>query len=188
MYNYREQYFGMGLSFDLALARDDADMAAAIWRNFMGCRGAQGIQLPDPTSEEPTPFVFRKAINAFGSKTEKLMDLDDAQIAKLELVDDGSGVYDHRPEEADLYVQYPETMLKLSTYIRTETERLASFSDEMVMSKLIPGTLWDHLAEMKFGPIKPVDLSGPLPLIQPEQHRIEMPPQDSEKVAREKIS
>ena len=61
---FREQWVGLGLSLDYSLglsspsaqalagpkaADADAEMAAAIWRNFLGARGAQGIVDPGRT-------------------------------------------------------------------------------------------------------------------------------------------
>ncbi|KAH9011065.1 hypothetical protein EDB84DRAFT_1569985 [Lactarius hengduanensis] len=56
-----------------------------------------------------------------------------ARAVREETRDDGSGVHDFGPEERDAYVQFPETMLVLTAYIRAEIARLAAIPDEKIM-------------------------------------------------------
>lgn len=125
---FREQWAGLGVSMDLALAQgSDAILAAAMWRNLLGARGAQGLALAlAPTSPVPE---FRRAVNPGGAMAR--MNL--ATREREERRDDGSGVHDFGPEERDAYVQFPETMLVLTAYVRGEIARLAAVSDEKVM-------------------------------------------------------
>jgi len=123
---FREQWAGLGLSLDLALAQgSDAILAGAIWRNYLGARGAQGLALalaPPPTSPVPE---FRRAVNQAR--------MSEAELAREERRDDGSGVHDFGPEDKDAYLRFPETMLVLTAYVRAEVARLADIPDEKVM-------------------------------------------------------
>lgn len=126
---FREQWAGLGLSLDLALAQgSDAMLAGSIWRNLLGARGAQGFALAlSPTHSSPTPPMpeFRRAVNQERmSETER---------TREERRDDGSGVHDFGPEDRDAYVLFPETMLVLTAYIRAEVARLANIPDERIM-------------------------------------------------------
>jgi cytochrome b pre-mRNA-processing protein 3 len=127
----REQCTGLGLALDLALAQSsDAILAGAIWRNLLGARGAHGLELalaPPQSSPPPTSPVpeFRRAVNQAR--------MSDAERAREERRDDGSGVHDFGPEERDAYVRFPETMLVLTAYVHAEVARLASVPDEKIM-------------------------------------------------------
>ncbi|KAI0253586.1 hypothetical protein BJV78DRAFT_1280900 [Lactifluus subvellereus] len=125
---FREQWAGLGVALDLALAQgSDAMLAAAMWRNLLGARGAQGLALAlAPTSPVPE---FRRAVNPGGAVARMS---EDAR-AREETRDDGSGVHDFGPEERDAYVAFPETMLVLTAYVRGEVARLAAASDEKIM-------------------------------------------------------
>ena len=125
---FREQWAGLGVALDLALAQgSDAVLAATMWRNLLGARGAQGLALAlAPTSPVPE---FRRAVNPGGAMARMSM----ATREKEERRDDGSGVHDFGPEERDAYVQFPETMLVLTAYVRGEVARLAAVSDEKIM-------------------------------------------------------
>ncbi|KAG6837466.1 hypothetical protein H0H93_009009 [Arthromyces matolae] len=70
-----------------------------------------------------------------------------AFISKEESQDDGSGVHDFLPEEADLYLEYPQLMLDIVGYIRRELVRLEKLSDQQVMRGP-----FEHL---KFGRVRP---------------------------------
>jgi cytochrome b pre-mRNA-processing protein 3 len=123
---FREQWAGLGLSLDLALSQSsDAILAGAIWRNLLGARGAQGLALalaPPPTSPVPE---FRRAVNQAR--------MSEAERAREERRDDGSGVHDFGPEHRDAYVRFPETMLVLTAYVRAEVARLAKIPDERIV-------------------------------------------------------
>jgi cytochrome b pre-mRNA-processing protein 3 len=122
---FREQWAGLGLSLDLALAQgSDAELAGAIWRNYLGARGAQGLSLALPPPTSPVP-EFRRAVNQAR--------MSEAERAREERRDDGSGVHDFGPENRDAYVRFPETMLVLTAYVRAEVARLADIPDERIM-------------------------------------------------------
>lgn len=147
---FREQYNGLGLSLDLGLVKGDMEMAGAIWRNFLGARGAQGILLP---SDNAPTTPFRRNINPTG-EVEGFGNMTPEQIEAEETKDDGSGVHDFAPHESDQYVRYPETMRTLTAYMRRELLRLEQLSDEELMGQMKIGTEWMGLDEIKFGPVK----------------------------------
>ncbi|KAK2467540.1 hypothetical protein APHAL10511_000395 [Amanita phalloides] len=138
---FKEQWMGLGLSFDLALMQGDMEMAAAVWRNLLGARGAQGIAYPSSTpSSSP---AYRRAVNLVGGE---VVDVSKIDVGEEELKDDGSGVHDFPPNEADKYVEYPELMLYLVGYVRRELARLEKVSDEEIMS--------GSLDKIKFGRVR----------------------------------
>ncbi|KAG7085653.1 hypothetical protein E1B28_003199 [Marasmius oreades] len=133
---FREQWMGMGMSFDLGLVKSDAELAAAVWRNLLGARGARGIDY--------SVGSFRRAVNLVGGNVE---DPEKVDFEKEEVRDDGSGVHDYGPGEVDKYVMYPELMEELVTYIRRELVRLEGISDSEIMDGYIS-------AVMKFGSLR----------------------------------
>jgi cytochrome b pre-mRNA-processing protein 3 len=139
---FKEQWAGMGLSFDLALVNGDQEMAGTIWRNLLGGRGARGIAYPN---SEGQTIQYRRAVNLVGGEVVNVAKLD---VDKEETMNDGSGVHDFPPPEVDKYVAYPELMLDLVAYIRRELIRLEQVSDHDIMS----GN-WEKL---KFGPIRSI--------------------------------
>lgn len=146
---FREQWAGLGVALDLALAQSsDGELAAAMWRNFLGARGAQGLALAlAPTSPVPE---FRRAVNPGGAVAR----LSDDARAREELRDDGSGVHDFGPEERDAYVRFPETMLVLTAYVRAEVARLAAIPDEKIMvAGAAMGREAEGVAGLRFGKI-----------------------------------
>ena len=150
---FREQWTGLSLSLDLALAHNsDAMLAGAIWRNLLGARGAQGLELAlAPSQAPPTSPVpeFRRAINqARMSEAERLRE---------ERRDDGSGVHDFGPEDRDAYVRFPETMLVLTAYVHAEVARLANIPDEKVMGTgAVLGREADGVEALRFNKISSV--------------------------------
>ncbi|THH04728.1 hypothetical protein EW145_g5312 [Phellinidium pouzarii] len=139
----REQWAGLGLSFDYALglsspfatsvagARSgdgDAEIAAAVWRNFLGARGARGI-------DDPGPGRLRHSVNISGEygKVKLSKDKPEDSLRQLEETDDGSGVYDFVGEDVKLYVRYPELMRALVGYVRRELTRLEQISDAEII-------------------------------------------------------
>jgi len=90
----KEQWAGLGMSLDLGLVRGDAEMAAAVWRNLLGARGARGIEL----SREGDAGGYRRAVNLVGGLVDDVRKLD---VDKEELKDDNSGVHDFAPSESD---------------------------------------------------------------------------------------
>lgn len=139
----REQWAGLGLSLDYALGLSspfaatvagpqsgdgDAEMAAAVWRNFLGARGANGI-------DDPGVGRVRHAVNISGEygKEKLSKERPEDSLRKLEETDDGSGVYDFVGEEVVLYVRYPELMYALTKYIRRELVRLEDISDDQIL-------------------------------------------------------
>jgi len=140
----REQWAGLGLAFDYALGlsspyapsnaivsptqNGDTEMAAAVWRNLLGARGAQGI-------DDPGTGRVRRAFNIsgeYGAPKLSKESPDDA-LKKLETTDDESGVHDFSGDEVDYYVQYPELMLTLTQYVRRELVRLDGISDQAII-------------------------------------------------------
>jgi len=125
---FKEQWAGMGLSFDLGLVKGDMELASAVWRNLLGARGAQGIAYPDTSSSTPR---FRRSVNLVGGEVVNVAKVD---IEKEETKDDGSGVHDFSPEEVDRYLTYPEVMLDVVAYLRREIARLDKVSDEAIIN------------------------------------------------------
>ncbi|KAF5350875.1 hypothetical protein D9758_010509 [Tetrapyrgos nigripes] len=125
---FKEQWMGMGMSFDHGLVTNDMELAGAIWRNLLGARGAQGIAYPSADGSF-TP-QFRRSINLVGGMVENPEKVD---FEKEQTRDDGSGVHDYSPTEVDRYLRYPELMVELVSYIRREIARLEAMSDEEIM-------------------------------------------------------
>ena len=140
---FREQWAGLGLSLDYALglssphassvsgpkASDaDAEFAAAVWRNFLGARGALGI-------DDPGSGRVRHAVNIHGdyNKVKLAKDKPEESLKNAEELDDESGVHDFTGEDTKLYVQYPELMYTLVQYIRRELSRLDKIPNEQIL-------------------------------------------------------
>ncbi|KXN85188.1 CBP3-like protein [Leucoagaricus sp. SymC.cos] len=136
---FKEQWAGLGLSFDLALVKGDQEMAGAVWRNLLGARGARGITYPD-SSDQPS---YRRSVNLVGGEVVNVAKID---FDKEATRDDGSGVHDFPPSEVDKYVAYPELMLDIVGYVRRELVRLEQISDEDIMS--------GDWQKLKFGPVR----------------------------------
>lgn len=152
----REQWAGLGLAFDYALGlsspyapsnaitsptqNGDTEMAAAIWRNLLGARGAHGI-------DDPGTGRVRRALNISGEYGAPKLSKENPDVAlqKLEETDDQSGVYDFSGNDLDYYVRYPELMLTLTNYVRRELVRLDGISDKSILNGEGVG---------KFGPIR----------------------------------
>jgi cytochrome b pre-mRNA-processing protein 3 len=130
---FKEQWAGMGLSLDLGLVKGDMELAGAIWRNLLGARGAQGIAYPNTSSSSTSTSTphFRRSVNLVGGEVINVSKVD---FEKEEAKDDGSGVHDFAPEEADKYLTYPEVMLDVVDYLRREIARLDKVSDETIMN------------------------------------------------------
>ncbi|KDR79583.1 hypothetical protein GALMADRAFT_243686 [Galerina marginata CBS 339.88] len=126
---FKEQWTGMGLSFDVGLVKGDMEMAGAVWRNLLGARGAQGIDYAD--ANPSTTAVYRRAVNLVGGEVVNVAKID---LDKEEVTDDGSGVHDFPPSETDRYLSYPEVMLDVVGYVRRELARLERVSDEDIIS------------------------------------------------------
>jgi cytochrome b pre-mRNA-processing protein 3 len=125
------------VAMDMSLIRGDTEMASAIWRNILGARGAKGIAFPGD------PAKFRRSINYAGSDINKLEKMN---VEEEELKDDGSGVHDFPPDEADKYLAYPELMLDLVQYVRRELARLDKLTDEQIV--------YGDWEELMFRPIR----------------------------------
>ncbi|KAJ7497033.1 hypothetical protein FB451DRAFT_1075336 [Mycena latifolia] len=136
---FKEQWTGFCLSFDLGLVQGDMEMAAAVWRNLLGARGASGIAFPD----DPSAPSYRRAVNLLGGTevNPKKVDFD-----KEAVTDDGSGVHDFPPDEADKYLAYPELMLDIVQYTRRELARLEALSDDEIVDM--------DWRDMAFGPVR----------------------------------
>ncbi|KAI0665771.1 hypothetical protein C8Q78DRAFT_1063231 [Trametes maxima] len=156
---FKEQWAGMGMSLDLGLVRSDPELAAAVWRNLLGARGARGIAYPSPKGKgKGAEQYFRRTVNLAGGKVEKLEKL--AKRGGLEAEerrDDGSGVHDFPPAEADKYVAYPELMATVVEYIRRELVRLESIPDEVLLGRGQIGTESYGLKELRFGRVRAPD-------------------------------
>ncbi|KAI0368252.1 hypothetical protein BV20DRAFT_948595 [Pilatotrama ljubarskyi] len=158
---FKEQWAGMGMSFDLGLVRSDAELAAAVWRNLLGARGARGIAYPsagggDGNGEQQ---YFRRTVNLVGGEVEKLARIEKrgGGLEAEERRDDGSGVHDFPPAEADKYVAYPETMATIVEYVRRELVRLERVPDEAFLGKGEIGTESHGLEELRFGSVRSED-------------------------------
>jgi len=152
---FREQWNGMGMAFDLGMVRGDMEMAGAVWRNFLGARGARGIVLPSGDENQKVPF--RRSINPTG-EIQKYGKMDEAELELEESKDDGSGVHDFRPNESDQYIKYPETMVTMISYMRRELVRLEGISDEAILGAMKIGTERHGVLDMRFGPVKRSDI------------------------------
>lgn len=154
---FKEQWAGMGMAFDLGLVKGDMDMAGAVWRNLLGARGARGIVFPDTSSPASTssstdstapttqPY-FRRSINLVGGSDSPVKQVEKRGLENEEARDDGSGVHDFAPQEADKYVKYPEVMSLVVGYVRRELSRLDLVEDV----ELLEG----DLNRLKFGPVR----------------------------------
>ena len=124
----KEQWAGLGMSLDLGLAMGDAEMAGAVWRNFLGARGARGI----PYDTSPG---FRRSINPLtgGKMSAARLKLLERGFESEEAKDDNSGVADYSKDQLDKYVAYPETIADIVGYIHRELKRLEGISDDDVL-------------------------------------------------------
>lgn len=150
---FKEQWAGMGMSFDLGLVRSDAEMAAAVWRNLLGARGARGIAYPSPDGLTGKPY-FRRTVNLVGGEVEKVAKIEKLGLEVEEARDDGSGVYDYPPAEADKYVAYPELMATVVEYVRRELVRLQNDPDALIIGKGVVGTESHDLEPLRFGRVR----------------------------------
>jgi cytochrome b pre-mRNA-processing protein 3 len=125
---FKEQWAGLGMAFDLALVKGDMELAGAVWRNFLGARGACGIIYADPQTK---PY-FRRSVNLVGGSDAAVKELDRKGLQAEESRDDKSGVHDFPPEMADEYVAFPETMFTLVEYVRRELVRLENLPNSVI--------------------------------------------------------
>ncbi|OJA17146.1 hypothetical protein AZE42_05088 [Rhizopogon vesiculosus] len=142
----KEQWAGLGMSLDLGLVRGDAEMAAAVWRNMLGARGARGIGL----SQEGDESGYRRAVNLVGGLVEDVSKVD---VDKEELKDDNSGVHDFAASESDRYITYPELMVTLVSYIRRESLRLERINDSVIMGPRRVGREGECVQNLRWGDI-----------------------------------
>jgi cytochrome b pre-mRNA-processing protein 3 len=143
----KEQWAGMGMSLDLGLVRGDAELAAAVWRNLLGARGANGIGL----GQESNGSGYRRAVNLVGGLVEDVRKMD---VDKEELKDDNSGVHDFAPSENDRYIGYPELMVTLVSYIRREILRLERLDDSVITGPRRVGREGEGLEDLRWGDIQ----------------------------------
>lgn len=146
----KEQWAGLGMSMDLGLVRGDAELAAAVWRNLLGARGAAGISLPGKT--EPSAHgEFRRSVNLVGGMVDRVDKLDvDVEESK----DDQSGVHDFSAHESDRYIPYPELMSTLVGYIRRESHRLENLPDSSVFGPRAVGREGEGIKALRWRPIR----------------------------------
>jgi len=146
----KEQWAGLGMSLDIGLATGDAEMAAAVWRNLLGARGARGI----PYDTSPG---FRRSINPItgGKMSTVKLKLLERDLESEEAKDDNSGVADYSKDQIDKYVRYPELMVDIVAYVHKELKRLEGISDDDVLgiSKEL-GREGKGVEVLKFGPIR----------------------------------
>ncbi|KAM5541907.1 hypothetical protein V8D89_004636 [Ganoderma adspersum] len=154
---FKEQWAGMGMSFDYGLVHSDGELAAAVWRNLLGARGARGIAYPSPDDTDSDKAFYRRTINLTGGAIDKVEAVEKTGYEVEAARDDGSGVHDYPPAEADKYVNYPELMATLVEYVRRELVRLESLSDEEIIGRRDFGTESRGLEKLKFGQVKSVD-------------------------------
>ena len=150
---FKEQWAGMGMSFDISLLRGDMDMAAAVWRNILGGRGARGIVYPSDVQDPSKPY-FRRSVNLVGGEVEKVKKIDERGLEVEEARDDGSGVHDYAPNEADKYVAYPELMATLVAYLRRELVRLENIPDEAIIGPGVAGREIEGVEKLRFGKVR----------------------------------
>ncbi|KAH7914937.1 hypothetical protein BJ138DRAFT_1078570 [Hygrophoropsis aurantiaca] len=133
---FREQWAGLGMSFDLGLVKGDAEMAGAVWRNLLGARGARGISGDGISGAEVEQGNqgFRRSVNLVGGLVESVEKVDKrGGVEAEEARDDGSGVCDFVGGDVDRYLKYPELMATIATYLRRESVRLEGLTDAEVM-------------------------------------------------------
>ena len=150
----KEQWAGLGMSLDLALIKGDAEMAGAVWRNFLGGRGARGIVYPSSLSSDGAQTYFRRSVNLVGGKVESVANIDAKGLEAEEARDDGSGVHDYAPAEAGKYVTYPELLEDMVSYIRRELTRLEGLSDADLTGPGVMGREGDGLEKLRFGKVR----------------------------------
>ncbi|KAI6011307.1 hypothetical protein EDC04DRAFT_3122003 [Pisolithus marmoratus] len=149
----KEQWAGLGMSMDLGLVRGDAELAAAVWRNLLGARGAAGVGLQNENAVKSDEIrsAFRRSVNLVGGAIDRVDKLDiDAEESK----DDKSGVHDFPPQESDRYISYPELMSTLVTYIRRETQRLEKVADSSIFGPRTVGRENEGIKTLRWGPIR----------------------------------
>lgn len=154
---FKEQWAGMGMSFDYGLVHSDAELAAAVWRNLLGARGARGIAYPSSDGADTDQSFYRRSINLTGGAVDKVEAIEKTGYEVEEARDDGSGVHDYPPAEVDKYVRYPELMATLVEYVRRELVRLERLSDEEIIGRQDFGTESHGLEKLKFGQVKSAD-------------------------------
>ncbi|EGN97315.1 hypothetical protein SERLA73DRAFT_183995 [Serpula lacrymans var. lacrymans S7.3] len=157
---FREQWAGMSLSFDLGLVKGDTEMAAAVWRNLLGARGARGILFDEPSSPSSSSpasastSYYRRSINLVGGSSSPIRATDSQGLLLSEAQDDNSGVHDFSPgADSDKYVTYPEVMERVIGYVRREVVRMESVEDVDVMGVRRTGREGEGVDALKFGKI-----------------------------------
>ncbi|KAI6018367.1 hypothetical protein EDC04DRAFT_3118582 [Pisolithus marmoratus] len=149
----KEQWAGLGMSMDLGLVRGDAELAAAVWRNLLGARGAAGVGLQNENGVKSDEIrsPFRRSVNLVGGAIDRVDKLD---IDAEEIKDDKSGVHDFPSQESDRYISYPELMSTLVTYIRRETQRLEKVADSSIFGPRTVGRENEGIKALRWGPIR----------------------------------
>ncbi|KIY63896.1 hypothetical protein CYLTODRAFT_359220 [Cylindrobasidium torrendii FP15055 ss-10] len=114
---FREQYRGMGVALDYALATNsDHHMAAALWRNILGARGREGLGLSDTASG-------RSADTA--ANGEALVESKPSSDATA-VPHDPLGA----PLPSSSYLSFPPFLLQITAYVRRNLARLDAIEDE----------------------------------------------------------
>ncbi|KAG8215907.1 hypothetical protein J3R82DRAFT_7879 [Butyriboletus roseoflavus] len=156
---FKEQWAGLGMSMDLGLVRGDAEMAAAVWRNLLGGRGARGVSVsgvgtnPSPSEvKDASKPEFRRSVNLVGGLIENVEKID---VDEEEARDDLSGVYDFGTNENDRYIGYPELMETLVVYLRREVQRLERIPDEVILGPRVVGREGEGVKKLVWGKVRP---------------------------------
>ncbi|KAG9309191.1 hypothetical protein JVU11DRAFT_10905 [Chiua virens] len=155
---FKEQWAGLGMSMDLGLVKGDAEMAAAVWRNLLGGRGARGISppcasvTPSTSDSDDASKSFRRSVNLVGGLVENVDKID---VNVEETTDDSSGVYDFGANENDRYIAYPELMETLVAYLRREAQRLERIPDEAILGPRVMGRESEGVKQLMWGKVRP---------------------------------
>ena len=132
---YREQWHGLHLALDMALAKQDpteadAELAAALWRNIFDGRGARGIHgLPEVPEDELPEFEPEEP------NKDKLPAPPPTDEPNL-----------------DRYLEYPRLIWCLSRYVRQNVLRLQDVPDAEVLRGNVPkfGEIDLHIDDLIF--------------------------------------
>ncbi|OJT13573.1 hypothetical protein TRAPUB_9879 [Trametes pubescens] len=141
---FKEQWAGMGMSLDLGLCGETS------W----GRVGHAGLRTRAPRATT-CPSASGGRVNLAGGKVEKIEKLEKSGgLEAEERRDDGSGVHDYPPAEADKYVAYPELMAASVEYIRRELVRLERIPNEVFLGQGVIGTESYGLEPLRFGSVR----------------------------------
>jgi cytochrome b pre-mRNA-processing protein 3 len=167
---YGEQFRGCQLSFDLALAGDDVELAMYVWRNMFGARGMQrgaaGVKVPtgDTSKRLVSSLAVGKPDGMGGIITEE--DLKpklggEGRIGPVPKDTKSPPLLDEIPEDWDPLMMV-EQISEVVGYIRREVRRLEDIPDEMVQAGFVGA----------MGPIREVDVPLWREIMQEEAEKV----------------